>query len=199
MVWMLSHAMLLSAVGPVVQFASGATPQGEVLFAIPITLGIWETILLRRHIRRIWLWLPLTLVGLVLAFVLGIGWFFIPALGFGFGLAQLPLVISSGIRACGLWAAAWAGSRAFSPTSGLAARSPALPRVQGSSGRLMLSPASLMASQRACISTCVPPNQLPSHPSPLMYLSPDEPERFKNKRPRSALRRVGGGLAAAQA
>jgi hypothetical protein len=102
-VWMLSHAMLLSAVGPVVQFASGDTSQGEVLFAIPITLGIWETILLRRHIRRIWLWLPLTLVGLVLAFVLGLGWFFVPALGFGFGLAQLPLVVSSGFRYPGLW------------------------------------------------------------------------------------------------
>lgn len=103
MVWMLSHAILLSAVGPVVQVMSGATPQGEVLFSIPITLGIWETVLLRRRVRRIWLWLPLTLVGLFLAFVLGIGWFFIPALGFGFGLAQLPLLVSSGFRYPGFW------------------------------------------------------------------------------------------------
>lgn len=103
MVWMLSHAILLSAVGPVVQVMSGATPQGEVLFSIPITLGIWETVLLRRRVRRIWLWLPLTLVGLSLAFVLGIGWFFIPALGFGFGLAQLPLLVSSGFRYPGFW------------------------------------------------------------------------------------------------
>jgi len=104
--WVLSHAIVLPGMMQVVQFAFRADSGRAdtfVIFTIPATIGLLQTIFLCRRVRHVWLWLPLTFIGLFLAFILGLGWLFVLAMGFGFGLAQWPLLYFSRLRLAGLW------------------------------------------------------------------------------------------------
>jgi hypothetical protein len=90
---------------PLLQLTMSGTAAGENLafFALPVGFGLVQLLFLRRQIRHAWLWPVLTVVGFYLAMILGLGWFWIPAIGLGFGVAQLPLLLRRGFRFAPLW------------------------------------------------------------------------------------------------
>ncbi|GDY21064.1 hypothetical protein LBMAG56_24100 [Verrucomicrobiota bacterium] len=90
---------------PLLQLTMSAITGGENLafFGLPVGFGLVQILFLRRKIRLAWLWPVLTVVGFYLAMILGLGWFWIPAIGLGFGVAQLPLLLGRGFRFAPLW------------------------------------------------------------------------------------------------
>lgn len=99
--WVAAHMATI----PLLQLTMSATATGENLafFGLPVGFGLVQLLFLRRQIRLAWLWPVLTVVGSFLAMILGLGWFWIPAIGLGFGVAQLPLLIGRGFRFAPLW------------------------------------------------------------------------------------------------
>lgn len=73
-------------------------------FVLPVGFGAVQFLFLRRQLRVAWLWPLLTFAGIFVAMILGLGWFWIPAIGLGFGVAQLPLLLGRGFRFAPLWA-----------------------------------------------------------------------------------------------
>lgn len=90
---------------PLLQLTMSAITGGENLafIGLPVGFGLVQILFLRRKIRLAWLWPMLTVVGFYLAIFLGLGWFWIPAMGLGFGVAQLPLLLGRGYRFAPLW------------------------------------------------------------------------------------------------
>lgn len=103
LLWIGSHAALLPLLAVLLQGPSSAQNDGYALFAMPLSLALIETLLLLPWLRRRWTWVPLTLLGLVLAFFIGLGWFFLLAIGFGLGLAQIWPLHRAGFRWAPLW------------------------------------------------------------------------------------------------
>lgn len=100
--WVAAHMATI----PLLLMATAAMAGGDNLafFGLPVGFGLVQLIFLRRQIRLAWLWPVLTVVGSFLAMFLGLGWFWIPAMGLGFGIAQLPLLLGRGFRFAPLWA-----------------------------------------------------------------------------------------------
>ena len=109
LLWVGSHSALLTLPFPLISLSDDPSRYAVVLFSAPALLGGLETILLWRRVRWIGWWLPLTLLGLPLAFVLGLFWFWLFAIGIGIGLAQMPLIWLAGWRWPGLWVLASGG------------------------------------------------------------------------------------------
>ncbi len=99
--WVAAHAATI----PLLLMATAAMAGGDnpAFFGLPVGFGLVQILFLRRQIRFAWLWPVLTVVGSFLAMFLGLGWFWIPAMGLGFGVAQLPLLIGRGYRFAQLW------------------------------------------------------------------------------------------------
>ena len=100
--WVAAHMVTI----PLLMMATAAMAGGDspAFFGLPVGFGLVQVLFLRRQVRLVWLWPVLTVGGSVLAMFLGLGWFWIPALGLGFGLAQLPLLLGRGFRFAPLWA-----------------------------------------------------------------------------------------------